>query len=120
MLTRSAIRELHAELWGHVAQGRRTDADSRVDEPNRWQCACGCGWAGPALGWCARWRSAMAAGDRRQTAGSGRPGQQTEGRRWQTVGDLAGPPTQPADASELPLQQHQRRKGAGYAARAAM
>ena len=80
----------------------------------------GCGWAGPALGWCARWRSAMAAGDRRQTAGSGRPGQQTEGRRWQTVGDLAGPPTQPADASDLPLQQHQRRKGAGYAARAAM
>ena len=56
----------------------------------------------------------------RQTAGSGRPGQQTEGRRWQTVGDLAGPPTPPADASELPLQQHQRRKGAGYAARAAM
>lgn len=62
----------------------------------------------------------QAAGDRRQTAGSGRPGQQTEGRRWQTVGDLAGPPTQPADASDLPLQQHQRRKGADYAARAAM
>ena len=62
----------------------------------------------------------QATGDRRQTAGSGRPGQQTEGRRWQTVGDLAGPPTQPADASDLPLQQHQRRKGAGYAARAAM
>lgn len=65
----------------------------------------------------------VAGGLVRRSAGAadgGRPGQQTEGRRWQTVGDLAGPPTQPADASDLPLQQHQRRKGAGYAARAAM
>ena len=83
--------------------------------------------AGAADGGRPWWQAAVghggrrqATGDRRQTAGSGRPGQQTEGRRWQTVGDLAGPPTQPADASDLPLQQHQRRKGAGYAARAAM
>ena len=74
------------------------------------------GWSGARL---VR-QMAVGHGGRRQAAGSGRPGQQTEGRRWQTVGDLAGPPTQPADASDLPLQQHQRRKGAGYAARAAM
>ena len=84
------------------------------------------GWSGArlvrqmAVGHGGRRQAAVGHGGRRQAAGSGRPGQQTEGRRWQTVGDLAGPPTQPADASDLPLQQHQRRKGAGYAARAAM
>ena len=66
----------------------------------------------------------MAAGDRWQATGGrpwsadGRP--QVADGRWQTVGDLAGPPTRPADASDLPLQQHQCREGAGYAAWAAM
>ena len=62
-----------------------------------------------------RWQAAGGYGVRQQVADRGRPGGTAD-----AAVPSVGPPTRPADASDLPLQQHQRRTEAGYAARAAM
>ena len=82
------------------------------------------GWSGARLvrqmvvGHGGRRQAVVGHGGRRQAADGGQRSARAADGRPQ-VADR-GRPGGPADASDLPLQQHQRRKGAGYAARAAM